>query len=137
MRRATRPYEHVSIPFRGFHGDNAVSNEGRMEVWVSIPFRGFHGDNELVRGQPFPYAVSIPFRGFHGDNHAQLCAWALRTVFQSPFGDSMGITEEAARVHAELVFQSPFGDSMGITHAELVEWALRTCFNPLSGIPWG
>ena len=61
--------------------------------------------------------------------HAQL--------FQSPFGDSMGITVlELVEREAE-AFQSPFGDSMGITHDVRLVRKGYGGFNPLSGIPWG
>ena len=41
-------YPNVSIPFRGFHGDNEEHEGGGVVVHVSIPFRGFHGDNVLI-----------------------------------------------------------------------------------------
>ncbi len=59
--------------------------------------------------------VSIPFRGFHGDNMLGRISDGRAILFQSPFGDSMGITRSDRRYDMDAVFQSPFGDSMGIT----------------------
>jgi len=109
----------VSIPFRGFHGDNAEAwnynhaldmfqspfgdsmgitffQYARVQMKnVSIPFRGFHGDNELRATEADKVHVSIPFRGFHGDNAAYQYHIGME-LFQSPFGDSMGITTKYA-----------------------------------------
>ena len=129
--------DYVSIPFRGFHGDNIVEKEaeawgyefqspfgdsmgitaGGGSILVAETFQSPFGDSmgiTIYRPRGAGIArVSIPFRGFHGDNRihgAPRTGWG----FQSPFGDSMGITQRHGTI--------------------TMPW---TCFNPLSGIPWG
>ncbi len=105
----------VSILLREFNRDNETDWSRKCPTGVSIPLRGFHGDNgRWGSTPPMRIRVSIPFRGFHGDN-LDIEVNSYHFMFQSPFGDSMGITKFTPTVDLELEFQSPFGDSMGIT----------------------
>jgi len=128
----------VSIPFRGFHGDNEVhTGPGKIHRFVSIPFRGFHGDNLHRDPAAAAQGVSIPFRGFHGDNAASrrrcICVF-VSIPFRGFHGDN---TPHAVHICTASGFQSPFGDSMGITEVPDIDVTSLRCFNPLSGIPWG
>ena len=80
----------VSIPFRGFHGDNEEDIWPSYDEYVSIPFRGFHGDNVERNLHARTVHVSIPFRGFHGDNavraHAELVTWGFNPLSGIPWG---------------------------------------------------